>query len=90
MLNSLVLKKLEGKHGTSVMADRGFTIKDMLNDIGVELNIPPFLEGRPQLPQDDVRKTRHIASLRIHVKRAIGQIKVCHIAGEFSFIKQTR
>ena len=69
------LEKLEGKSGISVMTDRGFTIKDMLSDIGVELNIPPFLEGRPQLPQDDIRKTRHIASLRIHVERAIGRIK---------------
>ena len=69
------LEKIEGKRGISVMADRGFTIKDMLNDIGVELNIPPFLEGRSQLPQDEIRKTRHIASLRIHVERAIGRIK---------------
>ena len=63
------MEKLEGKRGIS---DRGFTIKDMLNDIGVELNIPPFLEGRSQ---DDIKKTRHIASLRIHVERAIGRIK---------------
>ena len=73
------LEKLEGKRGISVMADRGFTIKDMLSDIGVELNIPPFLEGRLQLPQDDIRKTRHIASLRIRVERAIGRIKIVAI-----------
>lgn len=36
------LKKLEGK---SIMADRGFTIKDQLAKIGVELNIPPLLDG---------------------------------------------
>lgn len=79
------LDKLEGKHGISVMADRGFTIKDMLSKIGVELNIPPFLEDRSQLPQDDIRKTRHIASLRIHIERAIGRIKKFAILqGNFS------
>ena len=39
------LKTLEGKGGISIMADRGFTIKDQLNKIGIDLNIPPFLEG---------------------------------------------
>ena len=70
-----LLEKLDGKNGISVMADRGFTIKDLLGKMGIELNIPPFLEGRPQLSQEDIQKTRHIASLRIHVERAIGRIK---------------
>ena len=34
------LSTLEGKQGISIMADRGFTIKDMLK----ELHVPPFLE----------------------------------------------
>ena len=66
------LKTLEGKGGVSVMADRGFTVRDML---AVDLNIPPFLEGREQLPADEVEHGRSIASLRIHVERAIGRIK---------------
>ena len=33
-----------------------FTIKDQLSELGVELNIPPFLDGRTQLPLDDVKK----------------------------------
>ena len=69
------LAELDGKSGISVMADRGFTIKDQLDSIGVELNIPPFLEGRKQLPADEVQRGRSIASLRIHVERAIGRIK---------------
>ena len=43
------LKTLEGKGGVSVMADRGFTVRDMLAEKGVDINIPPFLEGREQL-----------------------------------------
>ena len=69
------LEKLEGKPGVSVMADRGFTIQDQLNALGIKLNSPPFMEGRRQLPAEEVRKGRKIASLRIHVERAIGRIK---------------
>ena len=57
------------------MADRGFTTKDLLGKMGIELNITPFLEGRSQFSQEDIQKTRHNASLHIHVKRAIGRIK---------------
>ena len=77
------LKTLEGKEGISIMADRGFTIKKQLSEIGVHLNIPPFLDGRAQLPAEEVKKGRGIASLRIHVERAIGRIK------QFSILKGT-
>ena len=61
------------------MADRGFTIKDMLHEIGAELNLPPFLEGRKQLPPEEVTKSRSIASLRIHVERAICRMNLYKI-----------
>jgi len=77
------LTQLEDKPGISIMADRGFTIKDMLQAIGVELNLPPFMEGRQQLPAEEVQEGRRIASLRIHVERAIGRIKT------YSILKQT-
>ena len=54
------------------MTDCGFTIGDQLQSIGVDLNIPPFLGGRDQLPAEEVQQGRMIASLRIHVERAIG------------------
>lgn len=82
-----LLEKLQGKRGIFVMAGRGFTIKDKLNDIGVELNTPPFLDGRPHLPQD-IKKTRSIVSHCIHVECAIGQIKKFAILqGNFSLSK---
>ena len=77
------LQTLEGKEGISVMADRGFTIKDQLKEMGVLLNIPPFLEGCTQLPPEEVKKGRRIASLRNHVEQAIGRIK------QFSILKDT-
>ena len=67
----------------SVMADRGFTIQDQLNAIGVDLNIPSFLSGRTQLSAAEVQHTRKIASVRIHVERVIGRIK------NFSILKST-
>lgn len=57
------------------MADRGFTIHDQLNEVGIELNIPPFLDGQNQLASNKVQEGHTIASLRIHVERAIGRIK---------------
>ena len=74
-----LLKSIEDKSGISVMADRGFTIKDMLGEIGVKLNIPPFMEGRKQLTAPEVSQGRKIASVRIHVERAIGRVKSFHI-----------
>ena len=64
-------KKFE--NGDSVMADKGFTVKDLLPpDVG--LNIPPFLGSQEQMSPEDV-KTQSIASLRMHVERAINKIK---------------
>ena len=69
------LTTLQDKPGISIMADRGFTIKDMLKDIGIELNIPPFMEGRSQLPAKEVQEGRRIASVCINAERAIGRMK---------------
>ena len=38
---SSLLDLLEPRTGDSVMADRGFTISDLLGQRGVTLNIPP-------------------------------------------------
>lgn len=61
--------------GDSVMADRGFLIEQSLQEIGVGLNIPPFMRGKSQLSTEDEQMTREIASLRVHVERVIGGIK---------------
>lgn len=64
--------------GDSVMADKGFTIEDLL-PLGVSLNISPFLGSSNKMPAQDVVRTQEIASLRIHVERAINKIKNFHI-----------
>ena len=67
-----ILNLLES--GDQVMADRGFDIENEMPP-GVGLNIPPFLDGAPQLSLQDEVKTRKIASLRVHVERTIQRIK---------------
>ena len=74
-----LLNHLEDKPGVSIMADRGFTIKDMLAEKGVKLNIPPFMEGHKQLTAPEISEGRKIASVRIHVERAIGRMKCFQI-----------
>ena len=59
----------------SIMADRGFTITDLLKPLGVELNIPSFLDGRKQFSEEEVKESQIISSVRIHVERAIQRIK---------------
>ena len=56
------------------MADKGFTIDEQLHSRGVTLNIPPFMKDG-KLAAHDVKLTREIATLRIHVERAIERIK---------------
>ena len=60
--------------GKSVMADKGFEIQDLLVKSGHILNIPPF-KSSGAFSEKDVRKTQAIARIRIHVERAIGQVK---------------
>ena len=54
----------------SVMADKGFTIEDLLPP-EFKLNIPPFLGSQGQMSPEDVVKTQTVASLRVNVERAI-------------------
>ena len=72
------------------MADRGFTIQDQLQNIAVVLNIPPFLDGKQQLSVSEVQQGRSIASLRIHVERAIGCLKNFTILKEVFSLKMAR
>ena len=67
--------------GESVMADRGFTIHDELPRVGVSLNITAFLGTRYYLTKAEVKASQTIASIRIHVQRAIQRIKTYSIIG---------
>lgn len=45
-----------------VMADKGFTIEDLL-PLGIKINFPPFLGSNSQMSADEVIETQRIASL---------------------------
>ncbi|XP_065054824.1 uncharacterized protein LOC135683491 [Rhopilema esculentum] len=64
--------------GDNLMADRGFDVKD-IPPPGVTLNIPPFKGTQAQLTANKTEETDRIASVRIHVERAIGRVKNYHI-----------
>ena len=61
--------------GDLVMADRGFTIHDIVALKRAELAIPAFTKGKSQLSPVDVESTRGIANVRIHVERVIGLLR---------------
>jgi len=61
------------------MADRGFDIVADLVPLEIKLNIRPFLKGKFQLSEKETVETRHTASVRIQVERALECIKNYHI-----------
>jgi len=54
-------------------------VQDLLSENRVISNIPPFLRDREQLTVKEETETREIASVRIHVERAIERIKIYYI-----------
>lgn len=61
--------------GDEVMADRGFTITDLLYERKVKLVIPVFTKRGMQLSEEDTTNTRRIANVRVHVERVICRLK---------------
>ena len=61
--------------GDLILADRGFTIEDLLLARQASLNIPPFLGKRTKFTVQEELKTRRIAKARIHVERVIERVK---------------
>ena len=72
VIQSGVLNLIE--RNDNVMADRGFNIRVLLLRKNAYLNIPAFSEGK-QLTPRAVQKSRRIASVRIHVERAMESLK---------------
>ena len=57
--------------GDLVLADRGFTIQELLMSRHVNIAIPAFTRGKEQLDPIHIEKTTGIANVRIHVERII-------------------
>lgn len=63
------------KQGDGIMADKGFTIHNELNQLGLVLNIPPFSSSSAQMSAADTYLTQKIAKHRVHVERVIAKVK---------------
>jgi len=66
------------QHGDFVLADKGFTIGDLLAKRGAYLDIPDFLLQK-QFTKDQIDHTKRLAEVRIYVEQAIGRVKCFHI-----------
>ncbi|XP_063414301.1 uncharacterized protein LOC134696428 [Mytilus trossulus] len=74
------------EEGDDIMADRGFTIRDLLTEKKATLNMPPFTRKcvwvkKKRLNVNEIKQTRSIAKLRIHVERAIQRLKLFKLIG---------
>jgi hypothetical protein len=76
------LKQVE--HGDYIMADRGFNIGDDLAMCGAKLLLSSFTKGKQQLSNKEVETTRRMARVRIHVEKAI-----CQLREKYRILQQT-
>ncbi|XP_069134925.1 uncharacterized protein [Argopecten irradians] len=60
--------------GDIVMADKGFTVEDLL-PVDVGLNVPPRVSSKHQMSSAEFFKTNNIASARIVVEMKMEQLK---------------
>ena len=58
-----------------ILADRGFTVQDLLNPLQADIKIPSFLKGRSSLSAAEELSTRKNAKARIHVERFNERVK---------------
>ena len=78
-LRSGILNPELWESGDGLMADRGFDIEDHLGELGIELIMPLFLNGRDQLTETELVRSQQTASEHIQVERMIQRLKCWHI-----------
>ncbi|XP_042598846.1 uncharacterized protein LOC109111146 isoform X2 [Cyprinus carpio] len=59
------------KRGDGLMVEKGFLIEKDVKELGLQLNIPPFAH----MPVPDVQIAKKIAKHKVHVERAIANVK---------------
>ena len=65
--------------GQRILADRGFTARDLIAWKSAFLTIPSFLRGASKLTGQQAMETRTVASVRIRVENAIKRLKDFHL-----------
>ncbi|KAK3108725.1 hypothetical protein FSP39_014186 [Pinctada imbricata] len=69
------------EEGDGLMVDRGFDISPDLETRGAKLIMPSFLSGQNQFTTTQLVDSRNIATVRVHVERAVRKVK------EFEILK---
>ncbi|CAH2100747.1 unnamed protein product [Euphydryas editha] len=83
--NCNFLKGLQ--QGTCILADRGFKhLEQILHEKGMKLLRPPSVHAGTKLSNTEVRQTKIIASLRIHIERVIRRLREFHMLKQHSVI----
>lgn len=68
--------------GDQVLADRGFPLREILLTKNAELILPPAAKGTSQMTNAQVKKTKTVANVRIHVERVIRRMKHFNILSQ--------
>lgn len=63
------------EEGDAILADKGFTITDLLALKGATLNLPPFLHGQKQYDESEVLEGKILSNRRIIVENVIGRAR---------------
>ncbi|KAH9642797.1 hypothetical protein HF086_012291 [Spodoptera exigua] len=75
--------------GTIILADRGFKhLEPLLQAKGMKLLRPPSVRAGAKLTKSEVKQTKIIASLRIHIERVIRRLREFHMLKQHSVINQ--
>ena len=64
-----------------ILADRGFTVQDLLNPLQADIKIPSFLKGRSSLSAAEELSTRKNWKKRIHVEQFNERVKSFPLVG---------
>ena len=65
--------------GDDAMADKGFTLRKILAERDVTLNITEFLSSKRQFAISEIEHTEQVAKLRLHIERMNRRIKENHL-----------
>ena len=68
--------------GDTILSDRGFNVKDLLDEHDIVLNVPTSLKGKSRLTPAERSYSQHVSTRRIHVERLIGLAKTYRILSE--------
>ena len=64
-----------------ILANRGFTVQELLNPLQANVKIPAFFKGRSSLSAAEELLTRKIAKARIHIEHFNEQMKQFRLVG---------